>query len=120
MSDTRPRRGDTSTAGSIGAGLGSLARYALNPKARNKVLRAAGLGISATAKSVRRTTHVLWLEVTGFFFLVFATICGGAAYKEYQAHRAGKAELHRVYVAAIIAALFAWFGVTSFWRSRRT
>lgn len=97
-----------------------MARYALNPKARNKVLRAAGVGLSATAKSVKRTTHVLWLEVTGFFFLVFAVVCGGAGWREYQMHLAGKAEINRVYIAGVLALLFAWFGVSSFWRSRRT
>lgn len=96
-----------------------MARYALNPRARNKVLRAAGAGLSATAKSVRRTTHVLWLEVTGFFFLVFATVCAGAGWREYHAHLAGTAEINRVYVAGVLALLFAWFGVSSFWRARR-
>ncbi len=96
-----------------------MARYALNPKARNKVLKAAGLGLSATAKSVKKTTHTLWLEVTGFFFLVFATVCGGAGWREYQLHLAGKAELNRVYIAGVLTLLFAWFGITSFWRSRR-
>lgn len=96
-----------------------MARYALNPKARNKVMRAAGIGLSSTAKSVRKATHTLWLEVTGFFFLVFATICGGAGWREYQRHLAGQAEMNRVYLAGVLALLFAWFGVTSFWRSRR-
>jgi hypothetical protein len=96
-----------------------MARHALNPKARNKVLRAAGAGLQATANSVRRTTHILWLEVTGFFFLVFATVCGGAAWREYQRYLAGKAEMNRVYVAGTLALLFVWFGVSSFWRARR-
>jgi hypothetical protein len=106
-------------AGSVGAGLGSLARYALNSKARNKVLRAAGTGFSATAKSVRRSTHILWLEVTGLFFLVFAAVCGGAGWREYQKHLAGNAEMSRVYLAGGLALLFVWFGLTSFWRARR-
>jgi membrane protein YqaA with SNARE-associated domain len=116
LSEARQTR---SAAGTIGAGLGSVARYALNPKARNKVLRAAGAGLTATANSVRRTTHVLWLEVTGFFFLVFATVCGGAGWKEYQLHLAGMAVIDRVYGAGVLALLFAWFGVSSFWRARR-
>jgi hypothetical protein len=106
-------------AGSIGAGLGSMARHALNPKARSKVLRAAGVGLGTTAKVVQRTTHILWLEITGFFFLVFATVCASAGWREYQRHLEGKADLNRVYVAAAIALLFVWFGVTSFVRARR-
>ena len=112
-------RQDRSVGGAIGAGLGSVARHALNPKARNKFLRAAGAGLSATANSVRKTTHTLWLEVTGFFFLVFGVVCGGAAWREYQAVLAGKTQMNRVYVAGALALLFAWFGVSSFWRARR-
>ncbi len=106
-------------AGSIGAGLGSVARHALNPKARGRFLKAAGAGFGTTAKAVRKTTHILWLEVTGFFFLVFATVCGGAGWREYQLHLAGKADINRVYIAGALALLFVWFGVTSFWRARR-
>jgi hypothetical protein len=116
LSDARQQR---SIAGSLGAGLGSVARHALNPKARNKVLRAAGIGLQATAKSVQRTTHILWLEVTGFFFLVFGVVCAGAGWREYQLHLAGKAEMNRVYIAGALTLLFAWFGITSFWRARR-
>ncbi|ABF40025.1 hypothetical protein Acid345_1022 [Candidatus Koribacter versatilis Ellin345] len=108
-----------SIGGSIGAGLGQVARHAMNPNKRAKVLRAAGAGLAATANSVRRTTHVLWLEVTGFFFLVFATVCGGAAYREYQQVLLGKTEMNRVYLAGALAFIFAWFGVSSFWRARR-
>ncbi|HEY3927311.1 MAG TPA: hypothetical protein VGL89_02945 [Candidatus Koribacter sp.] len=105
--------------GSIGSGLGSMARYALNPKARNKVLRATGAGLGATAKAVRRATHRLWLEVTGFFFVVFAVIVGGAGWREYQKHLAGKADMRNVYLAGALALIFVWFGITSFWKARR-
>lgn len=96
-----------------------MARYALNPKARNKVLRATGAGLGATAKAVRRTTHVLWLEVTGFFFIVFAVVCGGAGYRQYEKHLAGKSDMTQVYLAAALALIFVWFGVSSFWKARR-
>lgn len=96
-----------------------MARYALNPKARNKVLRATGAGLEATSKAVRRATYNLWLEVTGFFFVVFAVIVGGAGYREYQKHLAGKADLRQVYLAGALAVLFVWFGLTSFWKARR-
>ena len=108
-----------SIGGNIGAGLGSVARYALNPKARNKVLRATGAGLGATAKAVRRATHRLWLEVTGFFFIVFAVIVGGAGYRHYEKHLAGNADMRNVYLAGAIALVFAWFGVSSFWKARR-
>jgi hypothetical protein len=108
-----------SIGGNIGSGLGSMARYAMNPKARNKVLRATGAGLGATAKAVRRATHKLWLEVTGFFFLVSAVIVGGAGWRQYQKHLAGTADMRNVYLAGALALIFVWFGVSSFWRARR-
>lgn len=96
-----------------------MARHALDPKARNKVLRAAGAGLGATSKAVRRATYNLWLEVTGFFFIVFAVVVGGAGYRQYQKHLAGKADMTQVYLAGALALIFVWFGVTSFWKARR-
>jgi hypothetical protein len=44
--------------------------------------------LGATARSVQRTTHILWLEVTGLFFLLFALVCGGEGWREYRLHQA--------------------------------
>ena len=74
------------------------------------LLRALG----AFFASVFRTLHVLWLQIAGFFFMVFAVIAGMAAAREFQAHMAGRAAL-----ACLVTAMFTWFGLTSFWRASR-
>jgi hypothetical protein len=66
-----------------------------------------------------RVFHVLWLEVTGFIFLILALLAGTAGVREYHKAAGGSAETNKLWVAAIFAVLFAYFGITSFWRARK-
>lgn len=66
-----------------------------------------------------RTLHLLWLEITGLFFVVFALVGAAAAWREYQAYVAGSAGPGRTVGAALFCLTFAYFGVTSFWKARR-
>src|SRR6516162_8599763 len=104
-------------------GLGRQGRAALRIAGRksgeNRWLRAYYRAGEAVAGSVGRVLHVLWLEVTGFLFLVLAAIGAGAAVREYHRYVAGTATLGRVAIAAVFALLFLYFGINSFWRSRR-
>jgi hypothetical protein len=63
--------------------------------------------------------YQLWLEITGFVFLAFAVVGVVATSKEYSAYRLAKAAPGRVAAAALFTLVFAWFGVSSFWRARR-
>jgi TRAP-type C4-dicarboxylate transport system permease small subunit len=74
---------------------------------------------SVTSRSFARVLHVLWLEVTGFFFLFLAFVGAAAGVREYHRHLAGTAGTGKIYLAAAFALIFAYFGVTSFMRSRR-
>jgi hypothetical protein len=62
--------------------------------------------------------HVLWLEVTGLLFLALAVIGAGAAVREYHRLHAG-GSAGKMWLATVFALLFAYFGVSSFWRSRK-
>jgi hypothetical protein len=72
-----------------------------------------------TATHVGRVLHQLWLEVTGFVFLVLAAIGSLALYREYAQYQTGKANLSRIVVAICFTVMFAWFGVSSFWKTRK-
>jgi hypothetical protein len=72
-----------------------------------------------TASTVGRVLQVLWLEVTGLLFLVLAVVGGGAAVRQYHRYQAGASGAGKVVLAATFAVVFAYFGVSSFWRSRR-
>jgi hypothetical protein len=74
---------------------------------------------SVTASNVSRVLHVLWLEVTGLLFLFLALVGGGAAVKEYHLRAAGSGSAGKSLLAAFFSVVFTYFGVSSFWRSRR-
>src|SRR5437764_4488077 len=74
-----------------------------------------GRAFGAVASSLLRVGHVLWLEVTGFFFAVFAVIGGAALVREVKVHAAPG----RLAVLAIFTLMFAWFAASSFLRARK-
>ena len=85
----------------------------------NRWVRAFYRAGSVTLRSVSRVLHMLWLEVAGLLFLSLAFLGAAAAVREYHRHLAGSAPAGKVWLAAAFALLFAYFGVTSFWRSRK-
>lgn len=95
-------------------------REPLRPPAQ--IGRAAGEGArrfgQAVAKPLVKTGHVLWLEVTGCFFALFALGFIAEAWKTHTAWRAGPEHGHFLAYAAC-AAIFIYFGATSFLRARR-
>ena len=94
-------------------------RVAGRKTGENRWVRAFYRAGSVTGKSVGRVAHVLWLEVTGFLFLVLAVIGAGAAVREYHRYSLGTTSWGRVAIAAAFALLFLYFGISSFWHSRR-
>jgi hypothetical protein len=72
-----------------------------------------------TLRSFGRVLHQLWLEVTGFVFLVLAGLGAVALNREYIKYQAGHGELSRVVIAICFCLTFGYFGVSSFWRVRR-
>ena len=85
----------------------------------NRWVRAIYRAGTVTARNFAHVLHALWLEVTGFFFLFLAFVGVAAAVREYHRHVAGMAGSGKIYLAAAFAAVFAYFGVSSFWRTRR-
>lgn len=94
-------------------------RVAGRKTGENRWARAFYRGGSATLKSVGHVFHALWLEVTGFLFLVLAVVGGGAAVREYRRYAAGTTTWGRVAIAAVFALLFLYFGINSFWSASR-
>jgi hypothetical protein len=96
-----------------------LARVALRQAQQTRTWGAVLRAGRITATHVGRVLHQLWLEVTGFVFLVLAAIGSLALYREFALYRGGKANPGRLVAAICFTVLFAWFGVTSFWRTRK-
>jgi hypothetical protein len=76
----------------------------------------------ATVEPLVRLSGVLWLEVMGVFFAMFALSAAVALWRGRAQWRAGLAHpaAHpSVWGAAAIVALFGYFSVSSFVRARR-
>jgi glycerol uptake facilitator-like aquaporin len=76
-------------------------------------------GAKSTLSSVGHVAHLFWLEITGLFFLFFAVGFGAAAIREYRTWTSAHVNGGKLALVASFSLLFAWFGVTSFWRARK-
>jgi hypothetical protein len=99
--------------------LGVVARVAGQQVRQTRTFGAVMQGARTTASHLGRVLGQLWLEVTGFVFLALAGIGVLAFWREYIKYHAGRETSGRVLLAFCFAALFGWFGISSFWRVRR-
>jgi phage shock protein PspC (stress-responsive transcriptional regulator) len=114
-----PLRAKPSSAGSVGAMLGKVARSFQKGQKSRRILQGVSAGIGSFLQTLRRVGKVLWLEITGFLFLWFGLVGGVACWHEYHAYTAGKVGPGRAAVAGLFAFLFIYFGVSSFWSARK-
>jgi len=82
------------------------------------ITRAAGRGVGGFLRPFTRIGGILWLEVTGFFFGMFATYFATDMWKARLSYAHGP-DHQRFLIAAIATAVFGYLCVTSFWRARR-
>jgi hypothetical protein len=99
--------------------LGNLARFAAQRAGNSRTFAALWKGGRATAAHWAGVLRQLWLEVTGFVFLALAALGALSLVREYARYQAGEINRGRVLVAIIFTLMFAWFGLSSFWRVRR-
>ncbi len=97
----------------------ALLRVAGTKTGENRLARALYRAGSVTVQNTARVLHILWLEVTGLFFLVLAFVCGAAAVREHHRQLAGTGSAGKMMLAWALAAMFGYFGVNSIWRSKR-
>ncbi len=86
---------------------------------RNRWFRGGVAAVTAISKSMARVAHLLWLEITGLFFLLFSAIGGIALAHEYPKYAAGKMGAGKLVLTFIFTIIFGYFGLSSFWRVRR-
>ncbi|MGE0404757.1 MAG: hypothetical protein AB7O65_00540 [Candidatus Korobacteraceae bacterium] len=104
---------------STGGKAGVLGRVAVQQLGGSRLGRAAWSAATATFSSLTRTARILFLQITGLFFVAFAVIGGFAIAGEYQDYAAGRVGPGRGLLVLGFVLLFAWFGVSSFWRAGR-
>jgi hypothetical protein len=113
-------RAKPSSAGSVGAMLGKMARSFKKGQKSWRIFQGVSAGVGSFLQTLRRVGKVLWLEITGFLFLWLALVGGVTCWREYHAYAAGKVGPGRAIVAVFFAVLFFYFGVSSFWSARKS
>jgi hypothetical protein len=84
----------------------------------NQAGRSVSRGVGGFLRPFRRAGGILWLEVTGAFFLLPVIVFAPALWREGLAY--SHTSDHRTFwVTALIMAVFLYLGVSSFWRARR-
>lgn len=99
--------------------VGIAARVAAQQVGRTRMASAVRNAAQTTARSMGRVLHQLWLEVTGFVFLVMAGIGCFALAREWSKFADGKAGPGRLLIAIVFVLTFGYFGVSSFWRVKK-
>ena len=97
----------------------ALLRIAGRRTGENRWVRAAYQAGGVTVRHTGHVARVLWLEVTGFLFVCLGVIGAAAGVREYLSYVHGRSGSGKVIVAAVFTLVFVYFGVNSFWRSRR-
>jgi hypothetical protein len=96
------------------------ARVAGQQAKRSRTIGAVWGGVRATGRSMAKVLRQLWLEVFGALFLAMAGMGGISLAREYLRFRAGQTALSHVAIAACFTVAFAWFGMSSFFRIRKS
>ena len=70
---------------------------------------------------VKRFSSVLWLEVTGTFFALFALFLGQGVWRLHNSFKASptSSEAHKAYFYLAMFLVFAYFSISSFVRANR-
>ena len=77
--------------------------------------RVASRSASGFLRPFRRLGGILWLEITGAFFLLFAILFVARLWQNW----AGTSHYGRA-ITSVAAAVFFYLGISSFWRARRS
>ena len=75
-------------------------------------------GVGGFLRPFRRVGGILWLEVTGVFFLLPVFVFAPSLWREIQAYP-HNGDHRTLWVTAGVVAVFLYLGVSSFWRAHR-
>jgi hypothetical protein len=84
----------------------------------HKLARAAGRGMGGFLRPFSRVGGILWLEVTGFFFGLFALFFAQDLWRTRLNYAAGP-QHQRFLIAAALTVVFGYLSISAFWRARR-
>lgn len=102
------------------AGAAAAAGVSMRPagQAPARASRSISQGIGGFLRPFRRVGGILWLEITGVFFLLPVLVFAPTVWRTRMSWAHGPD--HRMFVAStIVVTVFLYLGVTSFLRARR-
>lgn len=83
---------------------------------RRRFARGTGRFGASLWQPFAHASGILWLQITGLFFVFFAL---GFSLHCWQIYRVAAWRDHHLPLYLFFAVVFAWFAVTSFWRAGR-
>lgn len=106
-------------AGAVGSTVGTAFKVLSNTEQGGRLVRGVLAGGYSFAQTCLRVARILFLQVTGFFFLCFALVVSTAAVREWKKYAAGDIGPAKAYLAIALAVMFSYFGISSFWRAAK-
>ncbi len=103
----------------LGTTAAAAGRIAVRTANNSRWVRAGYQGARTVLQSFGRVLHLLWLQITGVFFVLFALTFASRLPRAYRGYVAGTTPQSHLLLLAGVSVMFAWFGVSSFWRARR-
>jgi hypothetical protein len=104
---------------SISRKIGIAARIFRQQVRETRTFKATVLACRATAAHFGGVLSQLWLEITGFVFLVLSAVGGFALAHEWSKYQVARSNFNRLVLAVCFTLMFGWFGISSFWRVRK-
>ena len=95
-------------------GAGSVVQNRAAGQTAVQIATRASRGIGGFLRPFRRVGGILWLEVTGAFFLLFAAVFALRLWQNW----AGFSRVSRNFAVGV-AVVFLYLGVSAFWQARR-
>lgn len=87
-------------------------------QAAGRTAKGVARGVGGFLRPFRRVGGILWLEVTGAFFLLFAVAAALPLWRHRPSNFYGSYDKNFLAAAGIMVVFF-YLGVSSFWRARR-
>jgi hypothetical protein len=113
-SSSAPASGTRATA----VGVDSVARGRSAGQATVRTASGVGRGVAGFLRPFQRVGGIIWLEVSGVFFLLFVAAFAPTLWRTRFSYAHGPD--HRTFwSAAVIMVVFLYLSVTSFWRARK-
>jgi hypothetical protein len=86
--------------------------------AAGHVTRGVARGVGGFLRPFGRVGGILWLEITGVFFLLFALVFAWFLWQNRSSYAHGPQQ-GNFWLSAFITVLFLYLGISSFWRARK-